>query len=443
MNEISESTLESNLLSALPEGTLLHEKYQIIKVIGFGGFGITYMAWDATISTHVVLKECLPEAYARRVEGAHEVQALSDETQGMFHGCVENTRQEAMTLSLFSHPGVVKVYDLFEENGTVYYVMELIHGKTLYDIMEELKAKGETLGAEQVEGLLWNLLDILEQLHEQKIFHCDIKPANIFIMPNGMPKLIDFGAVRSKELQHQGVVQITPGYTPPEFYPGRLRELGAWSDLYELGAVFYELLMGIVPISGDERFVCDRMIKVSTVAGLSDVYPMAILSSIDKALEPDYHNRYNSARLWMDYLDHYQTGRQIKMTGSVGAGKGAGLVLGQRGGISVGRGVISLRSSKKKSSCCVTFVIVLVILGVIVGYCNYTGAIRLDQWRQFDLKKMIPALQHEPKKPVVQKPVVRKVIVTTQRPAVREADRDRDRDRGSDSSSAFGSTVEQ
>ncbi|MEG2327579.1 MAG: hypothetical protein RSB48_04715, partial [Akkermansia sp.] len=145
------------------------------------------------------------------------------------------------------------------------------------------------------------------------------------------------------------------------------------------------------------------------------------------------------ARFWMDYLDHYQPGRQTKLPGSVGAGTGAGLVLGQRGGISVGRGVISLRSSKKKSSCCVTFVIVLVILGVIVGYCNHTGAIRLDQWRQFDLKKMIPALQHEPKKPVVQKPVVRKVIVTTQRPANRETDRDR----GSDSSSAFGSTVEQ
>lgn len=351
----------------LSEGAVLHENYQIQKVIGAGGFGITYIAWDRASTRHVVIKECLPVEYAVRDEDGCSVRPLSDETSAMFNGCIENTYQEAQALFKFSHPGVVQIFDLFAENGTIYYVMEYIEGKTLHDLMMEMRAGGQALEAAQLDGLLVNILDILESLHNEKIYHCDIKPGNIFITTGGMPKLIDFGAVRSKELQHQGLVQITPGYTPPEFYPGRLRELGPWSDIYELGATFYELLTGLVPEPGDQRFVRDRMVKVSTIDALSASYPMAILSSIDKALEPDFRNRFNSVKLWKGYLDNYQSGRQIRQAGMVQQRPGA-----------MGRGNLKIASSlnkKKSGGFGIWLFIILLLLGGAVWYMIDSGRV--------------------------------------------------------------------
>ena len=330
----------------LPEGAILHEKYQIMKAIGAGGFGITYLAWDGAAGCHVVIKECLPVEYAERDDNGYFVHARGEETLALFQGCMENAQQEAQALFKFSHPGVVKIFDLFTENGTIYYAMEYIEGKTLHCLMQEMSESGQVLDASQLDGLLMNILDILESLHSQQIYHCDIKPGNIFIMPDGMPKLIDFGAVRSKELQHQGLVQITPGYTPPEFYPGRLRELGPWSDIYELGATFYELMTGMVPEPGDQRFVRDRMVKISTIDSLNSVYPMAILSSIDKALDPVFRNRFSSARLWKSYLDSYQTGRQIRQPG-----------MSAQGGLRIASSV-----KKKKSGGFGVIVFVLILL---------------------------------------------------------------------------------
>lgn len=340
----------------LPEGAVLHGNYQIMKVIGAGGFGITYLAWDRAVGRHVVIKECLPVEYAVRGDNGYSVYAKSEETVGMFNGCIENAHQEAQAIFKFSHPGVVKIFDLFHQHGTIYYVMEYLNGKTLHDFMATMREDGKVLDAAQLDGLLVNILEILENLHSQKIFHCDIKPGNIFVMPDGMPKLIDFGAVRSNELQHQGIVQITPGYTPPEFYPGRLRELGPWSDIYELGATFYELLTGRVPEPGDQRFVRDRMIKISTIDSLSARYPMALLSSIDKALEPDFRNRFSSARLWMNYLDNYQSGRQIKQSGATLHRNVGGV--GARGSLKIA----SSLNKKKSGGFGVVFVLMILVL---------------------------------------------------------------------------------
>lgn len=298
--------------SALPAGVVLNGAYQLMNVLGAGGFGITYLAWDTIRERHVVIKECLPGDYAHRDDNSYHVSPINDEAAPIFFDCLANTRNEAETLARFSNPGVVQVHDLFEQNGTFYYVMEYIQGQTLHDFMTGLRQRGESIPPDQAEGLLVYILEILGHLHRQKIYHCDIKPGNIFILPSGMPKLIDFGAVRSKEIQHQGLIQITPGYTPPEFYPGSLRVVGPWSDIYELGATFYELLTGEVPEPSNQRFKVDRMVKISSIEGLRNLYPLVFLSSIDKALSPDHNQRFKSAEAWIEYIDSYGSGRQMR-----------------------------------------------------------------------------------------------------------------------------------
>lgn len=354
---------QETLVPALPEGTVLYDIYQIVKILGAGGFGITYMAWDQKHERYVVIKECLPVDYATRENGTLRVIPRSGETERMFENCVNNTMQEAQTLAGFSHPGVVQIFDLFRSNGTVYYVMELISGQTLFEVMENLKNSGGTFTQEQAEGLLVNMLDILEHLHDHGIYHCDIKPGNIFIMGNGMPKLIDFGAVRSKELQHEGLVQVTPGYTPPEFYPGRFREIGPWCDLYELGATFYELLTGIVPEPGDKRSVIDRMVKIASVEGYRKKYSLPLLASIDKALEPTVDKRFKSSKMWIEYMDAYEAGVRLVTTSDSRANNRLKIAS-------------SLNKKKKSQVGRIVFLLILIALVTAVWFVH-TGEIKL------------------------------------------------------------------
>lgn len=372
-------TAEPNSLSysALPADAVLNGSYRIISVLGAGGFGITYLAWDTIRERHVVIKECLPGDYALRENQSYHIRPISDETAHMFYDCLTNARQEAETLAQFSYPGVVKIYDLFEENGTFYYVMEYIEGQTLHDYMLALREQGQLIPADQAEGLLVYVLDILQHLHDQKIYHCDIKPGNIFIMPDGMPKLIDFGAVRSKELQHQGLVQITPGYTPPEFYPGSLRELGPWSDIYELGATFYELLTGNVPEPSDKRVKVDRMVKISSIDSLRTRYPLVFLSSIDKALSPDHNNRFKTAQLWTEYIDSYGAGRQLQ---TVNPHSHVASRLR-----AAGMPVIHKKKKKSNAGFVVTVLLLLVLVGVGVGIRN--GKIDIDRYPELSFIK--------------------------------------------------------
>lgn len=354
---------QQTLVPALAEGTVLYDIYQIVRVLGAGGFGITYMAWDMKHERHVVIKECLPGDYAVRSEDGVTVLPRHESTRDMFENCINNTMQEAQTLAGFSHPGVVQIFDLFRAHGTVYYVMELIIGQTMFEIMENLKKSGGSFTQAQAEGLLVNMLDILEHLHDHGIYHCDIKPGNIFIMGNGMPKLIDFGAVRTKVLQHDGLVQVTPGYTPPEFYSGRFREIGPWCDLYGLGATFYELLTGITPEPGDKRSVVDRMVKIASVEGFRRKYSLPLLTSIDKALEPSLEKRFKSAKMWIEYMDAYEAGVQLVTTSDPKANE---------------RLKIASSLNKRKKSPVVKIVILLILIALVaLAWFVHTGEIEL------------------------------------------------------------------
>ena len=313
---------QETLVYPLADNTVLQDKYTILSVLNAGGFGITYLALDNPGSRYVVSKESMPDAYAYRDMETGVVHPRNEQTAVNFSQSVSNSRQEASVLSQLNHPGIVQVFDMFDANGTCYYVMENIQGQTLFDLMTTMHATGQTMEPAQATDLLFRLLDILHYLHSMGVYHCDIKPSNIFIQPDGTPKLIDFGAVRTKTLQHQGLVQITPGYTPPEFYPGRRSELGPWCEMFELGAT------------------------------LRITYPTNFLSGMDKALAPDDRNSFHSAKAWNDYIN---------------AMAAAGTL--QAGGVSRK----ALPQARKKSSAGTAFLIILLIATAIGWVCWKQG----------------------------------------------------------------------
>lgn len=345
---------QETMVYPLADNSVLHENYKILNVLSAGGFGITYLALDNANSRYVVIKECMPDAYAYRDLETGYVHPRDEQAAVNLEHSLTNSHQEASMLSQLQHPGIVQMFDMFEANGTFYYVMENIQGQTLFDLMTAMHAAGQSIAPDQAMDLLFRLLDILGYLHSVGVYHCDIKPGNIFIQPDGTPKLIDFGAVRTKTLQHQGLVQITPGYTPPEFYPGRRSEIGPWCDMYELGATFYELITGQVPLPADQRSVVDRNPKVTSYALLRQTYPMNFLSGIDKALAPDERNRFYSAKAWADYVN------TIGAAGTLQTG-------------SVARKIVP--KAKKKSSAGLIFFIILVLAAGAVWVCKEQGLI--------------------------------------------------------------------
>ena len=305
---------QETLVYPLADNTVLQDKYTILSVLNAGGFGITYLALDNPGSRYVVIKECMPDAYACRDMETGVVHPRNEQTAVNFSQSVSNSRQEASVLSQLNHPGIVQVFDMFDANGTCYYVMENIQGQTLFDLMTTMHATGQTMEPAQATDLLFRLLDILHYLHSMGVYHCDIKPSNIFIQPDGTPKLIDFGAVRTKTLQHQGLVQV--------------------------------------PHPADQRSVVDRNPKVTSYAALRKTYPMNFLSGIDKALSPDERNRFHSAKAWNDYIN---------------AMAAAGTL--QAGGVSRK----ALPQARKKSSAGTAFLIILLIATAIGWVCWKQG----------------------------------------------------------------------
>ncbi len=289
----------------LQAGVRLNDRYIISRTLGVGGFGITYLAWDEEGVRQVVVKECMPTGHVCR-DAQGDVRPVSSESAQVLAACIANTDHEIGALQRLDVDGVVKFYDHFLERGTIYYAMEYVEGESLQDIADLRAELGQHYEADEIKGLLLNLLEILDKVHKQGIYHCDIKPGNVLITPEGKTMLIDFGAVRSRELQHAGAVQVSPGYSPPEFYPGFRREIGPWTDLYELGATFYRLLSGKIPEPGDQRSMRDRTQRLALMPALKDLYPQALLVGVDKALSPSIRDRYPTARAWIEYLGKRQ-----------------------------------------------------------------------------------------------------------------------------------------
>ena len=238
-----------------PDSTLQGGKYRIDQVLGQGGFGITYLATLVSSNRQVAIKELFIGVRGQAINGrsGNNVTVTNAVNQVLFDKHKEKFKKEASRLATLRHKNLVRVYEWFEENGTVYYAMDFIEGETLRDKLDREGALSESL----VMNYLQQLLSALQVVHEKNIWHLDIKPENIMVDRYGHVYLIDFGASKHIE-QNNGVLTTSsmlvgsPGYYPPEQSTETMKNIGAWTDIYALGATLYNLLTRRNPPSFDE-----------------------------------------------------------------------------------------------------------------------------------------------------------------------------------------------
>ena len=232
-------------------GTLLYDRYIIGRVLGFGGFGVTYIGWDGKLEQKVAIKEYLPSEFSTRMPGQSGVTVFGGNKYEQFHDGMEKFVDEAKRLAKFQNePGIVKIFDSFTENDTAYIVMEYLDGETLTQRL----AREKTIPESEAVAMLWPVMNSLQAVHAEGILHRDIAPDNIFLTKDGEVKLIDFGASRYATTSHSRslTVIIKPGYSPEEQYRSR-GDQGPHTDVYALAATLYKMITGKTPPDAMER----------------------------------------------------------------------------------------------------------------------------------------------------------------------------------------------
>ncbi|MBI2383949.1 MAG: serine/threonine protein kinase, partial [Gammaproteobacteria bacterium] len=275
----------------LSPGTRLHE-YAVERVLGHGGFGITYLATDTNLQKRVAIKEYLPTDLAFRAQDT-TVRMRSDAEREAFQWGLEQFVKEARTLARFAHPAVIQIHRYFESNGTAYFVMEYAEGETLGAL---LRRQG-VLPADALQKALLPILDGLQEVHRAGVLHRDIKPENIILRRDGSPVLIDFGAARLTlgSKTRSVLTMATAGYAPLEQYSTTGAQ-GPWTDIYALGAVAYRALSGRKPVESINRLREDPLVPAA-LAGQGR-YPPAFLAAVDWALAVNHEDRPQNLAEW-------------------------------------------------------------------------------------------------------------------------------------------------
>jgi serine/threonine protein kinase len=276
--EPASSRLHQN---ALAVGTMLGE-FEIVDLVGEGGFGIVYLAQDHSLQRKVALKEYMPALLASRGHDA-AVSVRSERQRETFEAGLRSFVNEARMLAQFDHPALVKVYRFWEANGTAYMVMPYYSGRTLE---EALKLRRDPPDEGWIRALLSPLMEALAVLHEDRVYHRDISPDNIMLLAGDRPVLLDFGAARRviSDMTHALTVILKPGYAPIEQYadvPGMKQ--GPWTDVYALAAVVYFMILKRKPPPAVSRLMQDgyEPIAQSEAAGR---YSAQLLQGIDRCL---------------------------------------------------------------------------------------------------------------------------------------------------------------
>jgi serine/threonine protein kinase len=263
---------------ALPAGYRL-ENYEIQGVLGKGGFGITYVAYDWTLGRHMAIKELLPDTIATRLEGSTVV-AMSTAHEEGWRWARERFIEEARILAGFRHPNIIAVHRLIEANGTVYLVMDHLSGGSYEARLREI---GKEPDQESLMRVIGPILDGLKDVHAAGLLHRDIKPENILFDNRENPVLIDFGAARAAVGATMTMTSIvTHGYSPAEQYQTK-GKMGPWTDIYAMAAVMCRAISGEKPPVASDRMMEDDFLWLSE-RRLPGFYP-AFLKAVDWALQ--------------------------------------------------------------------------------------------------------------------------------------------------------------
>lgn len=242
-------------------GTLLAGRYVIGRVLGFGGFGVTYIGWDTVLLRKVAIKEYLPGEFSTRIPGQTQITTYEGERSEQFDSGLGKFLEEAKMLAkMEAANGVVRIYNSFKENNTAYIIMEYLEGRTLKAYLEQ----HEKLSVEEAKEILYPIVIALKEVHAMGVMHRDIAPDNIFLTNDGKVKLLDFGASRFATTSHSKSLSviIKPGYAPVEQYRSR-GDQGPWTDVYSLAATFYKMVTGITPEDAMERVEKEELKKPS------------------------------------------------------------------------------------------------------------------------------------------------------------------------------------
>lgn len=287
----------------LNSGVMLHD-FEIRGVLGVGGFGIVYRAWDLSLEREVALKEYLPATLAVRHPNG-TIEPRSEKDRDTFETGLASFMNEAKLLAQFDHPALVKVYRFWAEHGTAYMVMPLYQGQTLKALVEQHAGK---LTEKQMLDILVPIAQALEVMHEKQCIHRDISPENIIVQTmDHQPVLLDFGAARRTigAMSEALTVILKASYAPVEQYaeiPGLSQ--GPWTDVYALASVAHWMLTGKVPPPAMGRIVKDSYTPL-VESGLP--YSQALLQAVDKALAVNPADRTDSMGAFVTGLMANQT----------------------------------------------------------------------------------------------------------------------------------------
>jgi serine/threonine protein kinase len=276
--------------------------YKIIKVLGQGGFGITYLAEDENLQESVAIKEYFPIQFASR-NSANDVKPLSETNKQEYEWGLGRFIDEARTLTRFRHPAITRVRSVFEENNSAYMVMDYEEGDSLAQLLKNKK----TLSEELIRKFLIPLIDGLKEVHKVDFIHRDIKPANIIIKKD-RAVLIDFGSARQTTAGDVKTLTqlVSPGYAPYEQYHSDSTGQGPWTDIYSLAATMYRASTGITPPQAIDRshavLETNRDVYVSASELCANKYSASFLNAIDYALAFRASERPQSMDDWQKHF---------------------------------------------------------------------------------------------------------------------------------------------
>lgn len=293
---------ETTYHRSLTAGEMI-DVFRIERVLGSGGFGITYLATDTSLNVQVAIKEYFPQN-AWRDSSRRTVQCYAGEAEESYQVGLQRFYKEGQILAQFKHPNIIRVMRLLTANGTAYLVMDYEHGETLDSY---LKSLGRPLNYKECEAIFNPLLDGLRAIHERNLLHLDIKPSNIFLRSDGIPVLIDFGGARHQLGQASRLVSFlvaSDGYAPNEQYSGN--KLQPSADIYAMSAAIYFSITDKVPADSPVRAnamidgLADPLIPISHQ--VEQGFPTPFLQAVDSALSMRVASRPQSVREFQQRL---------------------------------------------------------------------------------------------------------------------------------------------